>query len=382
MKVLLLSHTCMSRTAGQPKAHCLAAFPGLDLTVLVPDRMRTYGQWQSAETPENPRFRYVVGRTRWRSILNQWYLQHYTDALPRLLRETQPDIVDIWEEPWGLTCAQAVRLTRRFCPRARILIETEQNIYKRLPPPFRLFQDYTLRRADFLVARSTEALAVARRKGYKGPAEIVPNAVDCALFRPRPVPHDGFVIGYVGRLVPEKGLADLLNALALLPPQARLLLVGEGPFRPALEALARSLKVAPRVHFAGPVPLTDLPAHMNAMDTLVLPSRTHVTWKEQFGRVLIEAGACGLPVVGSDSGAIPEVIGGAGLTFPEGDAAALAGRLRTLLDHPERRAEYGRLGQARASGLYSWQKVADQMHTLYGGLCEQSAVPLAGGCKR
>ena len=368
MKVLLLSHTCMSRTAGQPKVHCLAAFPDLDLTVLVPDRMRTYGQWQAAEPPEEPEFRYVVGRTRWRNVLNQWYLQHYTGALPRLLRETRPDIVDIWEEPWGLACAQAVRLTRRLCPQAKIIVETEQNIFKRLPPPFRQFQDYSLRRTDFVVARSQEALAVARRKGYPGPGEVVPNAVDCALFRPRPVPHDGFVIGYVGRLVREKGLADLVSALPLLPTCARLVLVGDGPFRAELEELARLSNVESRVHFTGSVLLTDLPAHMDAMDTLVLPSHTTATWKEQFGRVLIEAGACGLPVVGSDSGAIPEVIGGAGLTFPEGDAAALADRLRTLLEHPERRAEYGRVGQERARTLYSWQQVAGRMRGIYHAL--------------
>ena len=377
MKVLLVSHTCMSRTAGQPKAHCLAAFPNVELTVLVPDRMRTYGQWQSAETPEAPDFRYIAGRTRWRSVLNQWHLQHYADALPGLLREVQPDIVDIWEEPWGLSCAQAVWLTRRLCPQAKIIVETEQNIFKRLPPPFRQFQDYSLRRADFVVARSREALAVARRKGYVGPADVVPNAVDCALFRPLPAaPHPAgeFVIGYVGRLVPEKGLADAVAALALLPDRARLVLVGDGPFRPALEELSRRAKVESRVRFAGSVPLSDLPAHMNAMDALVLPSHTTATWKEQFGRVLIEAGACGLPVVGSDSGAIPEVIGGAGLTFPEGDPAALADRLRTLLDHPERRAEYGRVGQERARGLYSWQRVAEQMHTIYEHLVSEHLV--------
>ncbi len=383
MKVLLLSHTCMSRTAGQPKAHCLAAFPGLDLTVLVPDRMRTYGRWQAAEEPEAADFRYAIGRTRWRNVLNQWYLQHYTDALARVLREVQPDVVDIWEEPWGLACAQAVWLTRRLCPQAKIIVETEQNIFKRLPPPFRQFQDYSLCRADFVVARSREALAVVHQKGYAGPAAVVPNAVDCTLFSPMPPseraarraglgwggPED-FVAGYVGRLVPEKGLADAVAALALLPEHARLVLVGDGPFRGELEELARRAEVEARVCFTGSVPLTYLSGYMNAVDALILPSRTTSTWKEQFGRVLIEAGACGLPVVGSDSGAIPEVIGGAGLTFPEGDAAALADRLQTLLDHPERRAEYGRVGQERARDLYSWQQVAGRMRDIYHGLLD------------
>ena len=385
MKVLLLSHTCMSRTAGQPKAHCLAAFPDLDLTVLVPDQMRTYGQWHEAEAPLTPNFRYVVGKTRWHSVLNQWYLQHYTDALARVLRETQPDIVDIWEEPWGLACAQAVFLTRRICPRAKIIVETEQNIYKRLPPPFWQFQAYSLRHADFVVARNEEAVSVIRRKGYRGPAAVVPNAVDCHLFRPwtqaeRNAQREklgwgglgDFVAGYVGRLVPEKGLADMVAALAQLPQCVRLAFVGEGPFGCELEAQAQRLKVTARIHFAGPMPLTELPGAMNALDTLVLPSRTTPRWKEQFGRVLIEAAACGIATVGSDSGAIPEVIAKGGLVFPEGNAATLAKCLQTLMTEPDKRAHYGEVACQRARDMFSWQQVARQMRDIYRNLAERS----------
>ena len=378
MNVLLISHTCISRTAGQPKLHRLAAFPDVTLTALVPDRMFTYGRWQEAELPENAAFRFVVGRTRWRSVLNQWYLQHYPDALRRILRETPPDIVDIWEEPWSLACAQAVSLTRRLCPQAKIIVETEQNIYKRLPPPFRWFQDFSLRHADFLIARSQEALAVAHRKGYRGPADVVPNAVDCDLFRPLPPAEreanrralgwggpETFVAGYVGRLVPEKGLADAVAALAHLPADVRLAFVGEGPMQEDLRAQAEALGAAARVHFLGSKALTELPGVMNALDVLLLPSRTTATWKEQFGRVLIEAGACGVPVVGSDSGAIPEVIADAGLVFPEGDGAALAAALMRFRSDPDLRSACGRAGCSRANELFSWQRVAAQMHTAY-----------------
>ena len=380
MKVLLISHTCISRTAGQPKAHCLASYPDTDLTLLVPDRMKTYGQWHDAEPPEDPAaFRFAVGRTRWRSVRGLWYLQHYADTLAGLLA-AKPDIVDIWEEPWSLACAQAVFLARRLCPNAKIVVETEQNIFKTLPPPFRQFQAYSLRLANFVVARSREAESVIKQKGYSGPAAVVPNAVDCTLFQPLPPAAraarraalgwgaDDFAAGYVGRLVPEKGLADAVQALPRLPASAHLVLVGDGPFRPELEALARAGDLEARVHFTGPVPLSALPEYMGAMDCLVLPSRTTPTWKEQFGRVLIEAGACGLPVVGSDSGAIPEVIGGGGLVFPEGDPAALAACLHALMDDPNQREVYGRIGQTRAQTLFSWPQVAAQMHGIYRSL--------------
>jgi glycosyltransferase involved in cell wall biosynthesis len=347
MKTLLISHTCMSRTMGQPKLHGLASYSDVDLTALVPNRMCTYGRWSQAESPEQASFRFVIGRTRWQNVFNQWYLLHYKADLGRLLREVQPDVIDIWEEPWSLVCAQVIALARRICPKAKIIVETEQNIYKRLPFPFAQFQSYSLKYADAMVARSTEASAVLRQKGYQGPVRVVPNAVDCDLFEPLSAaerrerrlalgwggPED-FVYGYVGRLVPEKGLSDAVAALALLPENARLVFIGEGTMQEALKAQARELNVASRVVFAGSKPLTELPGVMNAMDVLILPSRTTPSWKEQFGRVLIEAGACGIPVVGSNSGAIPEVIADGGLVFPEGDAAALAGCLRRLSEDP------------------------------------------------
>src|SRR5579862_2794223 len=130
MKILLVSHTCMSRTAGQPKLHCLASYSDIDLAALVPDRMCTYGKWEEAQSPEQADFRFVAGRTRWQYLLKQWYLLHYADSLVPLLREFQPDVVDIWEEPWSLVSAQCIWWTRRLVPQAKIVVETEQNIYK------------------------------------------------------------------------------------------------------------------------------------------------------------------------------------------------------------------------------------------------------------
>ena len=378
MRVLLVSHTCMSRTMGQPKLYCLAAYRDLELTALVPDRMLTYGQWQEAELPQNPPFRFVAGHTRWRSIFKQWYLLHYPNSLGRLLVETQPDIVDIWEEPWGLVTAQTIWLTKLLCPQAKIIVETEQNIFKHLPPPFTQFQKYSLANADWMIARTEEAKDVLRRKGYHKSVGVVPNAVDCTAFTPQPPEQrlrlrqkfgwgspDEFLIGYVGRLVPEKGLLDAVEALNKLPKNARLIFVGQGPQRGDLERRAQVLGLVERVVFAGQKPLTELPEVMNALDVLVLPSRTTATWKEQFGRVLIEAGACALPVVGSDSGAIPAVTAEAGLIFPEGNVTEFAACLRRLQDDAGLRQRLGEIGQARAEQLFSWRRVAAQMHAIY-----------------
>ena len=213
---------------------------------------------------------------------------------------------------------------------------------------------FTLRHADFAVGRNVESVRVLREKGYTGPAAVVPNAVDTALFRPldraecrRELDVTGFTAGYVGRLVEEKGLLDLVEAIAGCPDDVTLLFVGSGPLLPRLEERGNQLGRAKQIRFLPAQPLEALPRIMNALDVLALPSRTTSRWKEQFGRVIIEAHACQVPVIGSDSGAIPEVVGAGGWIVPEGDPAALGRALCCLRADPERRALLGRHGRSR-----------------------------------
>jgi glycosyltransferase involved in cell wall biosynthesis len=104
---------------------------------------------------------------------------------------------------------------------------------------------------------------------------------------------------------------------------------------------------------------------MNALDLFVLPSETRPNWREQFGRVLVEAMACGVPVVGSDSGEIPTVVGDAGLSFPEGDAARLAECLRSLLADAALREELAQRGRERVLELFTVEQVAAQHYEIY-----------------
>jgi glycosyltransferase involved in cell wall biosynthesis len=140
--------------------------------------------------------------------------------------------------------------------------------------------------------------------------------------------------------------------------------VGEGDFRGKGEELAQSLGVGSRIRWLPPVASLDVPDIMNAIDVLVLPSRTMSNWKEQFGRVLIEAMACETPTVGSSSGEIPTVIGDGGFVFPEGDVGALAKQLKCLFDSPQLRAEMGRKGRARVLSNFTQQKMAQELVNL------------------
>ncbi len=104
---------------------------------------------------------------------------------------------------------------------------------------------------------------------------------------------------------------------------------------------------------------------MNAVDVLALVSRTTPTWKEQFGRVIVEAHACATPVVGSDSGAIPEVVGEGGLIVPEGDVPAMAAAICVLLNDPGRRRSLGLVGRRQVDERWTWARVAEQTRMLY-----------------
>jgi glycosyltransferase involved in cell wall biosynthesis len=377
MRILLISHTCQSITEGQPKAHALAALADVTLRVLVPDRWHRYGQWRSAQPPERATFEYQVAKVRlpWAGPA-QTYLHSYP-CLAGVLRQFQPDVIDLWEEPWSLVSVQACRLRRKILPRARIVSETEQNIDKHLPFPFERFRSYTLANADFAVGRSTEAVEVIRRKGFRGPAETVPNGVDAELFRPmdrencrRQLGLSGFVVGYVGRMVEEKGVLDLLHAVRLCPADVNMIAAGDGPLRRQLADSLDRIRVLPAL------PLAELPSLMNAMDVLVLSSQTTKSWKEQFGRVVIEAHACGTPVIGSNSGAIAEVVGAGGLVVPEKNPPALAAAIMQLRDDPLRRQKLGEAGRGQALAHCTWERVAQRMHDIYRRVLSSEVEPV------
>ncbi|WP_329110904.1 glycosyltransferase [Micromonospora sp. NBC_01699] len=288
----------------------------------------------------------------------------------RLLGGRQPDVVHVIGEAAYLTTWQAIRMRQRHWPGTPITLYAAQNIVMRFPVPFPRLERQAYDTVDHAFPITPAALGVLRAKGYRGPATIIPLGVDTALFRPRPTPRPQarrFTVGFVGRLEPHKGVRDLLRAVELL--DCDLLAVGGGSLHPEIERLAA--RRPGRVTLAGWTDHADLPRLLSRMDVLVLPSieviqRNLVRWigiplREQFGRVLVEAMACGVPVVGSDVGEIPYVIGAAGLTYPAGDVVALADRLAGLRDNPDLARRLAAEGVSRATSEFSWAGTAERM---------------------
>jgi len=290
--------------------------------------------------------------------------------LGRLMREFRPDLVHIDEEPYNLATAHGTWLAERSG--ARSLFFTWQNLLRRYPPPFSWFERSVFGHSAYAIAGSTEALKVLRSKGYTGPGSVIPQfGVDPDLFSPGPSMSDERpVIGFIARLVEEKGLLVLLQALADLPGYWRLHVIGSGPLEAKARRRATRLGLSERITWERGVPSTLVPERLRTFTLLVQPSLTRRHWKEQFGRAVVEAMACGVPVVGSASAEIPNVIGDAGLVVPEGDPLALREAMARLLADRDLREDLARRGRARVLACYTHERIAEHTVRAYQAALE------------
>ena len=287
---------------------------------------------------------------------------HFYPTLGQHMRAFQPDIVHIDEEPYNLSAWQALFHARRVG--AKSLFFSWQNIARRYPPPFSWGERWMLNTVDYALAGTESAAEVWRAKGYRGRMRVIAQfGTDPDLFQPAVTSPRPFTVGYFGRLVEEKGVHLLIDALGRLDGEWRALIVGGGTEADRLKALAAAH--GDRIAFREQVPSVEMPALYHQIDALVLPSLTRPNWKEQFGRVLVEAMASGVAVIGSDSGAIPGVIGGAGLVTPEGDVEALTAALRRVRAEPGLRAALGAKGRARVLALFTHAEVAAATVAVY-----------------
>ena len=363
MRVLMISKALVNGVY-QKKATELAKLPDVELCVVVPPY---WHENRVGDQPLQPMFTEGYELAVEPMRFNGRHHVHYYPGLGRRMRAFRPDIVHVDEEPFNFVTAHATRLARRVG--ARTLFFAWQNLDRRYPPPFRLFELYNYRAASAAVVGNRDAGLVLRRKRYRGPIAVIPQfGVDPAIYSPpekRRRSLDGPLIGYIGRVVEEKGVDQLVDALALIQPRPTLRIIGGGDKRVELELRSERLGIRDRVRFEGAVPPERVPDLLRQLDILVLPSRTQPNWKEQFGRILVEAMACEVAVVGSSSGEIPNVVGDPELIFPEGDAQALSAILKRLVADDDYRREKQLAGRQRVLEQYTQEQVAHQTWQLY-----------------
>lgn len=347
----------------QRKLEELARLPDVDLHVVVPPYWREGPRRLLLEKMYTAGYRLHVLPM----AFNGSFHLHFYPGLGRVFDQANPQVVHIDEEPYNLATFQAMHLSRQRG--ARAVFFTWQNLLRRYPFPFSSLERYNLAHCAYAIAGNQEAAQVLRSKGYSGATALIPQfGVDPELYRKDRTPtrpDRPFTIGYVGRMVEEKGVQVLLSAVAELQGEWSLRLIGDGPYLPRLHALCTQLGLGQRVVFQARLPSQDMPRQLNDLDVLVLPSLTRRNWKEQFGRVLIEAMACEVPVVGSSCGEIPNLVADAGEVFPEGSPQALRDALHRFLRSPELRADLSRRGRARVLAHYTQRQIALDTYAVY-----------------
>jgi L-malate glycosyltransferase len=378
----LIINSMFANAAYRRCADELGAIPGMALSMLTVKEWRMNGLPMPFDAlAANAPYATVIGSAAWRGYENRGF---YTSGLLRAFQISQPDVLFLMEEPFSVFAAEILFAKSLVAPRIPVVFFTWNNLslttFDYRPSFFyRNVAKRTLPRMHYGLTANSAGIEVLRDAGFTRPVQTIGYGVDTAAFQsPRSdrsleiraalnIDAGDIVIGYIGRLMKMKGVDLLIEAFAQLKAERpdrgiKLLLVGSGEAEQEVLQLAQARGIAEIIRHAPSIPQRDVPHYMRALNVLVLPSRRQGMWAEQFGRVLIEAMAAGKIVIGSSSGAIPEVIGDAGMVFPENDWRALARTLdhalslsledrSLLLSHAHARAKY-----------FSWQRFAQDAY--------------------
>jgi glycosyltransferase involved in cell wall biosynthesis len=339
MRAIILSHL-YADPANRAKLRSLASM-GVTLAVAVPDRWcSTDGAAKVTGGGDDSVIRVVPIPVRG-PVGSHERLVWHPASLRRLLTDFAPDLVHIEEEPWTQPAAVSLRLARRL--RIQSVLTTAESLPRSYTVAQRFRRERNLRAATGVIGTNRLALALATKRRLAAPQLSLPQI---GVTPPPAVvrsPHPALTIGFIGRLVPERGLDLLFRACVGLAGKWTLKIVGTGPSQEELESLAQRLGISARISWLGALPSQAVEDVWPHLDCVVLPARTTQRWVLTVGRAALQAMAHGVAVIATDSGALPELLGDAGRIIPEEDVGALTASLQELLAN---RAECERLGAA------------------------------------
>jgi glycosyltransferase involved in cell wall biosynthesis len=356
LRVLTIAHNAVA-ASNRHRTEALRRLDGVKVDLLTPRWW--FEEGRRIEVPRTAPWR--VGRTLFTGNGTRYL---YATGLLEAFRATQPDVIDLYEEPFSLVALQTLLARHMLAPKAALVFYSAVNVLRDWRWPYRAIERLVLRGADGAHGPNQDVPRILRAKHFASdrPLQVIPLGVEVERFAsadaldlpgtPRPR------IGFVGRLEPVKGLDVLLDAFARLSTRASLVVAGDGSERWRLHG--------DRIYMLESIGYNDLPGLLKSLDVLVLPSVSILPLhREQFGRVLVEAMAAGVPVIGSSSGAIPEVIGDAGLVVPERDPVALAGAIDAVLNDAAIRQVLIERGRRRAGSHCDWSVVANRTLDLF-----------------
>lgn len=368
LRVLVVSHTYIVGV-NQGKLAAIAD-AGADVGLLVPQHWQPQ-QWDKQFTVETPypQLKIYPAKT-WFDGRAGAYL-YPPGAIAKAITDFRPDIIQIEEEPFSLTAFEVSLIAWRY--QVPVVLFSWENMDRPLSAPRRWLRQFVFNRTRCIISGNHEGAEVMKQWGYTRPVEIMPQmGVDVDLFSPelrqnRPE-TDTLQIGFVGRIAHQKGIDTLIEAAHLLRQQGlhfHLQICGSGVDMETFQTLAHDYNLDDFITWRGGVSHDEVPQEIAKMDLLVLPSRSVSTWKEQFGHVLIEAMAIGIPVIGSTCGEIPNVVGRSDLVFPEGDAHALTKILARFIQDRDWWQQMAQYSLDRVDQQYSHQRIAERSIELW-----------------
>ncbi|MBN2754535.1 MAG: glycosyltransferase family 4 protein [Candidatus Goldbacteria bacterium] len=325
MKILFVSHSSVLEYH-QQKLCLMAEKFGVQIVLVTPPYWPEGGIDAPVYTG-NTSITYETGKV----VQFKNHLMHFYLNASEIIKKYNPDIVYLEEDAFIPACAQFIKAAKKAGKKT--VFFTWENIHRGYNFIYNKIERYCLKNADAAVAGNKEGADILKVKGFINSVEVIPqyglNVNDFS-------PACGFGGGikevvYIGRLIEEKGIDTLIEAVSKVKGiNLNLIGTGDEEYVNALKSSAAKYNVSERVIFHGFMDRARLNAFIKNMQVLVLPSITTHGWKEQFGRVLIEAFASKIAVIGSDSGEIPNVIADAGLIFREGNPFGLAEAIEKL----------------------------------------------------
>ena len=356
----------------------LAAFPEIDLVLLAPELwIENFRPYRFEDDP-GYRFKSVAGKT---IGTGRELRAAYRSGLGEAFRLSRPQVILMFEESFSLFALQVLRARKRYAPDTRLVFYSN-NVTSygmpgyRLSRLYRAIADHVTPQCDVGLCVNNVAARVLEEAGYDVEIRTLFYGIDEGRFAPGEkegarrdlnLPADERIILYAGRLIELKGVQDLIAAFAEVKAERpneklRLLIVGDGPYRQELLNRVSELDLEQYVEFRDVIPVEQMPALMSACDMLVLPSRP--AFNEQFGRVNAETMLCGTTVIGSTSGAIPQVLGEGGFIFKAGDINDLKRCLDEVLDNPEEVKRRGEIAKTFALEHYSTDATVRKLREL------------------
>lgn len=303
-----------------------------------------------------------------------------------IFKKFQPDILHIFEEPFSFVCTELISILKIFSPNTKIILESFENLNVHQRDFFYYIQKFNLNSTELLLTIPEEGKMLWKNRGYKNIIKKTNVGIDeRTFFKNNNITNlkdfeflntkKNVRILYVGRIIREKGVDLLIESFLMLLKlglNVELLIVGNGSreYVNNLKNKTIQLNMSDKFFFIPSVNNDYLSYIYSKCDILILPSLTTSKWKEQFGRVLVEAMASGVAVIGSSSGEIPNVIGDAGLVFKEGDCKDLFLKLKKLVIDENLRNEFVNKGKERVKKMYTWTAISKQLKGYYSELLE------------